>query len=227
MLFLLRAVGDVLLAYEMNGEELPPEHGFPLRAVVPGHVGVRNVKWVDKVIVSPEEAKGTWQRGMAYKGFGPNVKSLKGFSEDAIAAIPSVQELPVNSCITYPSLGAVVEHSGFTSVKGYAYSGGGRGIIRVDISLDGGDTWEQATLQEGSQQPLDRSWAWTLWEFPLPASVLAGRSVPLEVICKATDSSYNCQPDSTKGIWNIRGIINNAWHSVGFVATQIEEEEDE
>jgi sulfite oxidase len=59
--------GDVLLAYEMNGEPLPPEHGGPLRVVVPGHVGVRNVKWVYHVIASAEEAQGPWQRGIAYK----------------------------------------------------------------------------------------------------------------------------------------------------------------
>lgn len=63
----LSRFGDVLLAYEMNDEPLPPKHGFPLRAIAPGHVGVRNVKWVSKIRLSGEEAYGTWQRGMAYK----------------------------------------------------------------------------------------------------------------------------------------------------------------
>ena len=70
--------GDVLLAYLMNGEPVPGYHGFPLRAVVPGHAGVRSVKHLVKVCVSPEEATGTWQRGMAYKGFNPTIKSTKG-----------------------------------------------------------------------------------------------------------------------------------------------------
>lgn len=56
--------GDVLLAYEMNDGEIPAVHGYPLRLVVPGHVGVRNVKWVSKIILSAEEAQGPWQRGM-------------------------------------------------------------------------------------------------------------------------------------------------------------------
>ena len=60
VLFYRPLVGDVILAYEMNDEDLPPEHGYPLRAVVPGHVGVRNVKWVKDVIVHAEEATGTW-----------------------------------------------------------------------------------------------------------------------------------------------------------------------
>lgn len=70
--------GDVLLAYRMNGDDVPPYHGYPLRAVVPGHAGVRSVKHLVKVRVEAEEASGTWQQGMAYKGFNPSVKSTQG-----------------------------------------------------------------------------------------------------------------------------------------------------
>jgi sulfite oxidase len=59
--------GDVLLAYEMNGEDVPPQHGWPVRVIVPGHVGVRNVKWIKSIRLAAEEARGPWQRGMAYK----------------------------------------------------------------------------------------------------------------------------------------------------------------
>lgn len=68
---------EAMLAYEMNDEELPAAHGYPLRVVVPGHVGVRNVKWVNKIVLSDEEAQGPWQRGMAYKGFGPSVSKTE------------------------------------------------------------------------------------------------------------------------------------------------------
>ena len=67
---------QALLAFEMNEEELPPAHGFPVRVVIPGHVGVRNVKWVSRIILSDEESMGPWQRGMAYKGFGPSVRFI-------------------------------------------------------------------------------------------------------------------------------------------------------
>ena len=60
--------GDVLLAFEMNGEPLPREHGFPVRAR-PGHLGARSVKWLDKIAFSDEESYSTWQRGVAYRGF--------------------------------------------------------------------------------------------------------------------------------------------------------------
>ena len=80
----LSLYGDVILAYEMNEEPIKPQHGYPLRAIVPGHVGVRQVKWLKEIILSPEEATGPWQRGMAYKGFGPSVKSLEGIDVEAI-----------------------------------------------------------------------------------------------------------------------------------------------
>jgi sulfite oxidase len=63
----LSRFGDVLLAYEMNGEPLPAQHGAPLRIIVPGHVGIRNVKWIKSITLSHEESHGGWQRGMAYK----------------------------------------------------------------------------------------------------------------------------------------------------------------
>lgn len=213
--------GDVLLAYEMNDGPLPPAHGYPLRVIVPGHVGVRNVKWVTKIRLSSEEAHGTWQRGMAYKGFGPSVRSLEGID---VEAIPSLQEQPVQSAITLGPGATAIAGEPFT-IKGYAYSGGGRGIVRVDVSTDGGRTWRTADLLEGSEQPFDRSWAWTLWECTVPvAEEEAGKN--LHVICKATDAAYNVQPDSVQGIWNLRGINNNAWHRITVPVIESQEEED-
>ena len=199
---------DVLLAYEMNGETLPREHGYPVRVVVPGTVGVRNVKWVTKIKLSEEEAEGPWQRGMAYKGFNP---SIVGLNDLNVESIPSVQEQPVTSAISVPQEGDTVR-PGNVKVKGYAYSGGGRGIIRVDVSADGGKTWHSAKLKQGSEQPLRRAWAWTLWECVVPISPTEKK---VEIVSKAIDSSHNVQPDSLNGIWNLRGINNNAWHRVG------------
>lgn len=211
----LQPDGDVVLAYAMNDSDVPAKHGFPLRAVVPGHVGVRNVKWVQSIRLSREEAYGTWQRGMAYKGFGPSLKSLEGVD---VEAIPSLQEQPVTSAITSivrrPSApgGAAQD---VLHVAGYAYSGGGRGIVRVDVSADGGRSWQDARLTHGSTQPLHRAWAWTFWEADFPVAQGGGA----EVVSKATDAAYNVQPDSVRGIWNLRGINNNAWHRVRLPAS--------
>jgi sulfite oxidase len=95
------------------------------------------------------------------------------------------------------------------------------GIVRVDLSVDEGQTWISADLVEGSEQPLHRAWAWTLFECEVPAQDLqraalqasqAGR--PLRLMSKATDASYNVQPERLEHVWNLRGINNNACHRV-------------
>eukprot|EP01034_Spumella_vulgaris_P021989 gene21989-28076_t len=216
---------DVLLAHEMNGEPLDAQHGYPLRLIAPGHSGVRNAKWLTEIRLSSEEAQGPWQRGIAYKGFGPSVKKV---TDRDVDSIPTMLHPPVQSAVTVPRPGSIVVAGETFTAQGYAYSGGGRGIIRVDVSADGGATWTTAALGEGSEQPLHRAWGWTFWEAELsPPADATGKSV--EVICKATDASYNVQPDSIEGIWNLRGINNNAWHrvSVSVVAEAPEEDEEE
>ncbi|XP_041097851.1 sulfite oxidase, mitochondrial isoform X1 [Polyodon spathula] len=200
--------GDVLLAYEMNGEELPRDHGFPLRAVVPGIVGARNVKWLGKIIVSAEESKSHWQQN-DYKGFSPSVD----WDTVDFKSAPAIQELPIQSAITEPRDGALLERSGEqVTVRGYAWSGGGREVVRVDVSLDGGKTWQVATLRSGEDAPpVGQAWAWKLWELSAP---FPQEGEQLEIVCKAVDNSYNMQPDSVAPIWNLRGVLSNAWHRV-------------
>jgi sulfite oxidase len=215
----LSPTGDCILATKMNGQPIPPEHGGPVRVIIPGHVGVRNVKWVSEIKLSPYEAKGAWQRSMAYKGFGPSVRSLEGINTERIA---SLQEQPVTSATTSAKikilplpvedeLKLLVKQTAVVEARGFAYSGGGRGIVRVDISCDDGESWQNAELCEGSDQPFDRAWAWTLWKVTIPVQLQPGQK-EVKLVCKATDASYNVQPDSLKGIWNLRGINNNAWH---------------
>ncbi|XP_064617297.1 sulfite oxidase-like [Liolophura sinensis] len=199
---------DIIIAYEMNGEEIPEDHGYPLRVIIPGVVGARQVKWLGRILVSKNESDSHWQQ-KDYKGFNPSVDwDTVDFSKSA-----AVQDLPVVSTICEPEPGTVLdEDSDEVVVKGYAFSGGGRGIIRVDVSADGGKTWRTAELLDGSDQNPYRAWAWTLWEavVPLPEN----HRGKVELISKAVDSSYNVQPDSVEGIWNLRGLLNNAWHRV-------------
>ncbi|KAM9252145.1 sulfite oxidase, mitochondrial [Cariama cristata] len=199
----INPAADVLLAYEMNGKELPRDHGFPVRVVVPGVVGARSVKWLQRVAVSPAESPSHWQQN-DYKGFSPCVD----WDTVDYTAAPAIQELPVQSAITHPRPGAAVP-AGELTVKGYAWSGGGREVVRVDVSLDGGRTWQVAQLA-GERPVPGRAWAWALWE--LQAPVMAGAE--LEIVCKAVDGSYNVQPDTVAPIWNLRGVLSNAWHRV-------------
>ncbi|XP_078390695.1 sulfite oxidase, mitochondrial [Cetorhinus maximus] len=198
--------GDVLLAYEMNGEDLSRDHGFPLRVIVPGVVGARNVKWLSKIIVSKEESKSHWQVN-DYKGFSPSVD----WDTVDFSTAPAIQELPIQSAITTPCNGDYLSvEDDEVTVKGYAWSGGGQEVIRVDVSLDGGKTWQVAELT-GEKQDEGRAWAWKLWQLTVP---LPKGQKNLEIICKAVDNNYNVQPDTVAPIWNLRGVLNNSWSRV-------------
>ncbi len=199
--------GDVLLAFEMNGETLSRDHGFPIRVVVPGVVGARSVKWLKRIIASPEESESHWQK-LDYKSSPPSVE----FDSFNFLEAPPIYESPVQSAICIPKDGATLNLEDIgdeLNIKGYAYSGGGNGIIRVDVSVDGGKTWMTATLTKANQKPY-RVWSWVLWEVdvPLPDE----RPSKLEILCKAVDSSHNVQPESIASIWNVRGFLNNSWH---------------
>ncbi|KKA26420.1 hypothetical protein TD95_000153 [Thielaviopsis punctulata] len=230
------ARAEVLLAYEMNGAPLPRDHGFPLRALVPGHVAARSVKWLHKITLSDEESTSQWQR-RDYKSFGPNERAPDW------ASAPSIQEMPVTSAITEAVLqdGPAADRKD-VRVAGYAYSGGGRAITRVDVSTDGGRTWARARLLDDDRcnntkenhVGSGKTWAWKRWEFTGPVALAPAASTepstvlktdknvdsPKEFMCspdivvKATDESYNTQPQEQASIYNARGNLATAWHRV-------------
>ncbi|KAL8950811.1 MAG: hypothetical protein Q9222_003188, partial [Ikaeria aurantiellina] len=187
--------GDVLLVYKMNDKPLALDHGYPLRLLAPGNVAARSVKWINRIRLSDEESTSQWQR-RDYKCFGPNVGSSNADWDSA----PAIQETPVQSAIT--SLRDISPHSAPDSkllqvygleedsiaVEGYSYAGGGRKIIRVDVSADDGRTWHQAELLP-DQSKGAKAWAWTRWRWVLPRQQ-AGRCF----VVKAVDEAYNTQP---------------------------------
>ena len=199
--------GDVILAYKMNGEVLPRDHGFPLRVIVPGVVGARNVKWLGRIIVSSEESPSHWQQN-DYKGFAPNVDwDTVDFKKS-----PAIQEMPVTSAICDPSPDELIKlEDGKLTVRGYAYSGGGRKIVRVDISLDGGKSWRACDSLQSDESEHPKSWGWTLWtaKVEIPEGVK-----DIHLVSKAVDSNYNTQPENFSNIWNLRGVLSNAYHRV-------------
>eukprot|EP00884_Botryococcus_braunii_P006710 jgi/Botrbrau1/1603/Bobra.0185s0018.1 len=197
---------DILLAWAMNGEELPLDHGYPVRVVVPGVTAARSVKWVSRILASDVESPSHWQQ-RDYKTFSPSVDWDNVDWDSA----PAIQESNVQSAIVEPKPGSSLEGPlDEVEVRGFAYSGGGKGIIRVDVSADGGKSWITANLHPVDSN-LYRAWAWTLWDavIPLPQ----GFEGPLELVCKATDASCNTQPESAAPIWNLRGVMNNSWHT--------------
>ncbi|RDW77907.1 hypothetical protein BP5796_05759 [Coleophoma crateriformis] len=198
-------LGDVLLAFKMNGEELPRDHGYPLRVVVPGNVAARSVKWLRKIVVSDEESLSQWQR-RDYKCFGPNV------SNPDWTKAKSIQEMPITSAITSVlSPSSTEESRNQLTVEGYAYSGGGREIVRVDISTDGGKSWDQAELLSDSTKG-SKAWCWKRWRYTGPCRSCDETTL----VVKATDEAYNTQPESYEAIYNPRGNLATAWHRVSY-----------
>jgi sulfite oxidase len=218
--------GDVLLAFKMNDLPLPPDHGFPVRVVVPGTVAARCVKWVNKIVISDEESSTSWQR-RDYKCFGPNETQNLDWDK-----YKSIQEMPVTSAITRARfkpasqdvLGAaatskvadVHRTDDCVELEGYAYSGGGREIQRVDVSLDGGKSWGQAAfLDDTDQEAGNKKWSWKRWTYQgvLPAADNSHARTTTFMV-KATDEAYNTQPQCYKSIYNLRGNLATAWHRV-------------
>ncbi|CAH2002488.1 unnamed protein product [Acanthoscelides obtectus] len=202
--------GDVLLAYEMNGAPLPRDHGYPVRVIVPGVVGARNVKWLAKIVISEHESTSHWQQN-DYKGFSP----CTDWEDADFTKSPAIQELPVTSAICKPYDGDTIDVvDGKILIKGYAWSGGGQKIVRVDVSADGGKTWHVANVdaQDSSEPP--RHWSWTLWSANIPVDNKSKTVGFADIMVKAVDSCYNTQPENFEHIWNIRGVLGNAYHKI-------------
>jgi sulfite oxidase len=197
---------DVILAFEMNDQPLPLDHGYPVRLIVPGTAGCRSVKWLKSIEFSKIESNAFWQKE-DYKSFSPS----QGWEGLDFSSAPSVMSTPVQSAICDVSIS---DDGKYAILKGYSYSGGGLGIIRVDVSADGGKTWTNASELEGehenvTQLPYRRTYSWTLWK-----AVVDLPSESPEFIVKAIDEGYNSQPESPASVWNVRGILNSSWHRV-------------
>ncbi len=189
---------EVLLADEMNGAPLPPVHGFPLRVLVPGYIGARSVKWLREISVQPHPSENYYQ-AHAYKIFPPNVRA------DTVDWTRGLMlgELPVNAVICEPGEGSVLAGRA-VRVRGYAITGGGWRIERVDLTKDGGRTWHQADLIEG-----DGPWTWTVFQAWLDLE-----PGDHELCVRAWDSAANTQVEDARTVWNFKGYVNNAWHRV-------------
>jgi sulfite oxidase len=189
---------EVLLAFEMNGEPLPPVHGYPLRTVVPGCIGARSVKWLSKIIVTDAPSENYFQ-AHAYKTFPPEIGPDTVRWEEG----EMLHHLPLNAVIWDPIPGSAVER-GKVTVRGWAMASGGEVVEKVEVSPDGGTRWVEAILTDQGNR-----WTWCFWSADLELS--PGRQT---IVARATDSSGQVQPDKVDGIWNFKGYMNNAWHRV-------------
>jgi len=217
-------LGEVILAYEMNGEDLPRDHGYPVRMIIPGHVGARQVKWLHKIKLSNTPSTKSYQC-KSYLGFAPDItfeKDLAHWPPARLDQAPIIHEQPVTSFVCNPPQNAVVGMKGATdfTFKGVSWSGGGRQIQRVDVSVNGGDSWTASELYKPIEQKYNHHWAWTQFSktMALPEEVQEklkrGEKAELNITSKALDSAFNVQPSVMAPYWNARGIAINHWYHV-------------
>jgi DMSO/TMAO reductase YedYZ molybdopterin-dependent catalytic subunit len=169
-----KALDDVLLAYEMNGHDLPPDHGAPVRLVVPGWVGVASIKWVGSIEVSTQPLFSPWNT-TSYRMVGP----------DYPADSPPLGEQPIKSAFELAE-GRTVTSGAPTTLHGRSWCGGAR-PKSVAVSTDGGATWRPAKLRRP-----DPAYAWVRWSIDWTP----GAPGPVQLLARATDASGRTQPDT-------------------------------
>jgi sulfite oxidase len=182
---------EVLLAWAMNGEPLSEVHGAPLRVVVPGYIGARSVKWLERIEVRDRPWQGYYQH-VVYRLLPEDGAPGPG------AGMP-LGLVALNADVLSPADGATVA-AGPVEVRGYAFAGGERHVARVDVSTDGGATWSQAELLDDLG-----AWAWRHWR--MTVDLAAGEH---EILVRAWDSSAATQPEDEAALWNPKGYVNNA-----------------
>jgi sulfane dehydrogenase subunit SoxC len=188
---------EVLLAYEINGQPLPPQHGFPLRLIVPGWYGMTDVKWLRSITVVDEPFTG-WQQDVAYH--------LRESEEEQGRPVTRIYP---RSLMVPPGIPEFLSRTRFVAagpctLEGRAWSGWAP-VERVDVSADRGETWSEATLGEPVSQ-----FAWRGWTYEWDAE--PGEH---ELCCRATDAAGNAQPLAAE--WNYEGLCNNAVQRVSVV----------
>lgn len=181
---------DVLLAHSLNGAPLPPQHGFPLRLLVPGWYGMTNVKWLARITALTEPFTGYQQvRGYRMRSDPDEVGvEVTRMAPRSLMVPPGIPDFMTRRRLLRP---------GPCLLEGRAWSGRGE-IVRVEVSADGGSSWGDAGLAEPAGRHAWRGWS-LVWE-ALPGE--------LELCCRATDSSGETQP--LVGPWNVGGYANNA-----------------
>jgi len=196
---LAKALSDeVLLATHLNGAPLPPAHGFPLRAMVPGWIGARSVKWLGGINLLKDPTDNYFQTQAYRLQRQPNPRDPRDVSRGTALA-----EIPVNSVIVRPEANQLLP-AGRTIVRGWAIGSAARVITRVEVAAQDGAEWVPARIL-----PQESAWTWAFWEAELDLE--AGQYT---LCARATDSSGVTQPSDVRDTWNVKGYVNNAWHRV-------------
>src|SRR5947209_7731436 len=188
---LTKAREDVVLAYQMNDVDLPPEHGFPVRAIVPGWYAVASIKWLQRIIVTDRPFSGYYQT-LDYAFWKRDGDS---------AELVPLTTMQIKAEIAQPVEGEVIAANSIVRVHGAAWTGGGD-ITRVELSMDGGARWSDTKLID---KPIRN--AWRLWGFEWHTPAAAGKQT---LVARATDSRGRTQPierDPDRGTYMINHLL--------------------
>jgi DMSO/TMAO reductase YedYZ molybdopterin-dependent catalytic subunit len=167
---------DVLIAYQMNGRDLTPDHGYPLRAIVPGHYGMASVKWLTAIIATTRPFQGYWQT------------SDYGYWDDCDGqpVRRPLAEMKLKSQIARPRVYETVEPGRAYTILGAAWAGD-TDVTDISISLDGGASWVKGDFLD----PINRH-AWRRWKYDWITPAQPGRYT---LLSRATDADQRTQPD--------------------------------
>jgi sulfite oxidase len=191
---------ETILAYQMNGEDIPLVHGYPLRLVAGGWPASVSGKWVNRISIRNIIHDGTKMTGDAYKTpCEPVAPGGKVADEDMCI----IESMPVKSLITYPKSGAMIKDGASLEIRGHAWAGELE-VVKMEYSIDFGSTWNSCTVKK----PANR----LAWQH-FTANVKFPQKGYYEVWAKASDSRGNAQPMLVPG-WNPKGYLNNACHRI-------------
>ncbi|KIW68544.1 hypothetical protein PV04_04483 [Phialophora macrospora] len=215
--YVLDRANDVMLAYEMNNSPLPPDHGFPVRVLIPGFVGGRSVKWLSRIWITDHENESyyhIWDNrvlpSFITEKDGEFARTM--FNHPSTACM----EQNLNSVIVRPGQGETLDMADLLKcdtyrVRGFAYDGGGHEVQRVELSLDNGATWLYC-IRHFPDLPVRNGrkfWTWVHWHVDIDSAHLA-RAESLTVRC--FNVFKNTQPQHP--VWNLLGMMNNGWYVV-------------
>ncbi len=193
-----------IVAYAMNGADIPIHHGYPARIVAPGWAGSVSQKWLTRIWVRQQEHDGPGMTGLSYRmPRHPVAPGTEVPPEDMMV----MGSMIVKSVVSFPEAGVEVAAGRPFEVRGHAWAGDDQ-VASVAVSTDFGASWQEATVS-----PPPNRYSWQRWR----ADVTLPLTGYYEVWARATDNLGRTQPMVVPG-WNPRGYLNNAAHRIHVMA---------
>ena len=191
---------ESLIAWSMNGEDLPLLNGYPLRLVFGGFPASCSGKWLSRIVIRNQVHDGQKMTGQAYR---VPCKPVAPGTKVADSDMCIIERMPVKSLITYPKTGATIRLNQSLPIRGKAWTAA-QSVQSIDYSIDFGKTWQSCNVESAANK-----FAWQKFS----AKIKFPKAGYYELWAKATDSDGDTQPIILPG-WNPKGYLNNACHRI-------------